>query len=330
MLLRSASLINYVNLAREAGLDPLAMLAEAGLPLDALDNPDMKIPGARVRELLEASARRSGWQDFGLRLAETRQFWVLGPLAMAVREQATLRSALAVLIRHIRLHNESMHLWLEESDAAATLHLETLGGGDTRQSLELSMGMVVRFLRRALPQDWQPVVVCFTHGAPKDLAVPHRVLGRRIEYGAPFNGIMFTRTDMDLPMATHTRLDEDTRRYVHSIIAGSAQSTTAQVRQLAVALLPSGQCSLATIAAHLGVDPRTVDRRLTREGTRFGVLLNELRCELVRQLLVGRSRKQVEIAFILGFSGPTVFSRWFRQQFGCTPGAWTPDVSRSG
>ena len=319
---RSASLINYVNLAQEAGLDPLAMVIEAGLPVDALDNPDMKIPGVQVRALLEASARRSGWQDFGLRLAETRQFWVLGPLALAVREQATLRPALAVLIRHIGLHNEAIHLWLEEDDRTVALHMETTAAGPPRQALELSMGMMVRFFRRALPPDWQPLRVCLTHSAPADLQVAHRVLGQRLDYGALFNGIVFSRQDMDRPMATHTRLDEDTRRYVDSIITGSSRSVAAQVRQLALALLPSGQCSLASIAQHMGLDPRTIDRRLAREGSSYGSLLHDIRLGLVRQLMQGPTRKQVEIAALLGFSAPAVFSRWFRKQFGCTPVQW--------
>lgn len=319
---RSASLINYVYLAQEAGLDPLALTREAGLPVDALDNPDLKIPGAQVRTLLEMSARRSGWQDFGLRLAETRQFWMLGPLALAVREQATLRPALAVLIRHIRLHNEAIHLWLEEDADTVSLHMEATAPGPPRQALELSMGVMVRFLRRALPPDWQPLRVCLTHQAPADLQVAHRVLGQRLDYGAMFNGVVFSRQDMDLPMATHTRLDEDTRRYVHSIITGSARSVTEQVRQLAIALLPSGQCSLAAIAQHMGLDTRTIDRRLAREGTRYGRLLQDIRVGLVGQLMAGPPRKQVEIAELLGFAAPAVFSRWFRKQFGCTPVAW--------
>lgn len=319
---RSASLINYVNLAQEAGLDPLAMVIEAGLPVDALDNPDLKIPGIQVRALLEASARRSGWQDFGLRLAETRQFWMLGTLALAVREQATLRPALAVLIRHIRLHNEAIHLWLEEDDHTVALHMDSTSAGPPRQALELSMGVMVRFFRRALPPDWQPLRVCLTHSAPADLQVAHRVLGQRLDYGALFNGIVFSRQDMDLPMATHTRLDEDTRRYVHSIITGSSRSVTDQVKQLALALLPSGQCSLASIAQHMGLDPRTIDRRLAREGRSYGDVLNDTRMGLARQLMRGPARKQVEMAALLGFSASAVFSRWFRKQFGCTPMEW--------
>lgn len=322
LYVRSASLINYVNLAQQAGLDPQAMVVAAGLPLDALDNPDMKIPGVQVRALLEASAQKSGWQDFGLRLAETRQFWVLGPLALAVRAQQTLRGALEVLIRHIRLHNESLHLWQQEDERSVTLHLDYLTGVAGRQALELSMGMMVRFFNRALPKPWMPLRVCLMHPAPADRQVAHRVLGRRIDYGALFNGIVFSRQDMDLPLATHTQLDELTRRYVDAIMASTSQSITAQVRQLAVALLPSGQCSLSAVAQHIGVDPRTIDRRLRREGSSYGELLNRIRAERAQQYLQGQRLTQAEMAALLGFSGATVFSRWFKQQFHCTPREW--------
>jgi AraC-like DNA-binding protein len=321
-LVRSASLINYASLARQAGLDPLDMLAEVGLPAQALQEADLWISSLKVRALVDASARRSGWEDFGLRLAESRQFWVLGPLALAIREQATLRPMLEVLSRHIHLHNASLTFWLEEDVHTTSLHMELTGGGEYRQSTELSLATLFRLFRHALPEDWQPVAVCFSHGAPSNTHTAKRVFGPRLQFDAPFNGIVFKASDMDLPMATHTRLDEFTRQYLRWLTQAQGGSAAWQVRQLTLALLASGQCQLSMMARHLQVDERTLHRRLHKEGVRYSDLLNQTRRELVERYLSGAVRKQSELAQMLGFSGPTVFSRWFRHQYGLTPAQW--------
>ena len=69
-LIRSASLTNYAEVARKAGLDPQRMLTEFGLPARCLREPELKVPIDAVRGLLEASAERSG--DRGLRASDGR------------------------------------------------------------------------------------------------------------------------------------------------------------------------------------------------------------------------------------------------------------------
>ncbi len=323
-LVRSAALTNYASLARAAGLDPLRLLRGAGLDPACLDNPDLKIPGAAVGRLLEDSAKRSGWQDFGLRLAETRQFAVWGPLALLVREQAKLRQAIGVLARYLSLHNESLHIWLAEDHQTASVHLEILGReGPVRQSLELSVGMLYRQLQQMLPETWRARRVCFMHAAPQDMRVARRLFSNRVEFGAPFNGIVCATADLEMPLATYARLEQYAQQYVEWIGSNQNRSSTETVRQLALTLMPSGTCTLGKIAKLLGVDERTVRRHLLNEGTSYHALLNEIRRELVQRHLSNAPRKHAEIALLLGFSGPASFSRWFRAEFGCSASAWS-------
>ncbi len=87
-LVRSASLTNYAEVARVAGLDPQALLAGAGLSPTCLNDPDLRIPADAVRSLLEASAQASGLDNFGLRMAETRRLSNLGPVALVATRGA--------------------------------------------------------------------------------------------------------------------------------------------------------------------------------------------------------------------------------------------------
>ena len=83
--IRSASLVDYVEVARSVGLDPYKMLERARLPRSCLRNADLRISADAVAELLEASASAARVEDFALRLAQRRGLSNLGPLASIVR-----------------------------------------------------------------------------------------------------------------------------------------------------------------------------------------------------------------------------------------------------
>ena len=96
----------------------------------------------------------------------------------------------------------------------------------------------------------------------------------------------------------------------------------ARVRELIEVLLPTGRCSIVQVARSLGVDRRTVQRRLAHSGETFSSVLNAVRAELAERLVPNPRRSLTEIAEELGFSEPSAFSRWFRGQFGCSPKQW--------
>ena len=115
VLIRSATLTHYPEVARSVGLDPQAMLRKVRLPLASLERPDLRIAVAPMRRLLEASAAASGVEEFGLLLAERGALSNLGPVALIVREQATIGEALKALARFIHIHHEGMRLSIEQA-----------------------------------------------------------------------------------------------------------------------------------------------------------------------------------------------------------------------
>src|SRR5215813_9263023 len=148
-LIRSATLTNYVDVARSVGLDPYRMIAEFRLPPASLTDPDVRVSAAVVGRLLEESAHRSGKPDFGLRLADRRTVSNLGALALLVREQPTIRKALEVLIGYMFLHSEALRLRMEEQDGLAILNLAIDVGHPVpiRQGIELGIGFLHRSLQ---------------------------------------------------------------------------------------------------------------------------------------------------------------------------------------
>jgi AraC-like DNA-binding protein len=330
-LVRTAALSGYVELCRSLGVDPQELMRRVGLDTAALAVQDRWISGAAAVEVLELSAAASGHDDFGVLMAEFRRFSNLGPVSLVVREEPDVRSALEVLIRHQHMYNEVLHARLSEGDGLATLKVDLRLGEamESRQATELAVAAFHRILRGFLHPRWQPLSVWFRHPAPADASTHRRVFGPTVQFGREFDGIVFYADDLDAPNAmADPQLREYARQYFESIAVPKDTTVADRVRELIEVLLPSGRCSIEQVARSLGVDRRTVHRRLAASGETFSSLLSATRMHLAEQFVANPRRSLTEISDLLGFSSLSAFSRWFREQFGCSPRAWR--AARSG
>lgn len=317
-LIRSASLTNFTEIAQQCGLDSQALLREVDLPIRCLNDPDMKVDAQAVGLLLELAADRAAEPAFGLRMAQSRQLSNLGPLGLLLRDEPTLRHALEAIVRYIRVHNEALVIQVEEVDDLVLIRESFVAddGGSRRQAAELAMAVTHRILSQFMGLTWRPRLVCFSHSAPTNRSAYHRVFGEQVAFGHEFNGMVCNRSDLERP---NPSADPVMARYAQELVEAQAVSMstfTHQVRQLILYLLPLGQCNAEVVAQHLGCDRRTITRRLALEGTGFHALVNEHRCRMVAHYLQDKSRQMSQVSSLLGFSAPSAFSRWYRDQFG--------------
>jgi AraC-like DNA-binding protein len=319
-LVRSACLTNFADIAARCSLDARALLNEVGLPARALEDPDLKVPALAVGRLLELAAARGGEPAFGLRMAESRRLSNLGYLGMLARDEPTLRSALEALMQNIRLHTDALALRLEQEGELVSLHEElvTEDGESLRQFTELIVASTYGVLRILMGERWRPRLVCFSHRAPRSDLMHRRAFGKAVEFEHPFNGIVVSASDLD---AVNPGADPGMVRYARALlkpVLGAQAPLSDRIRQLAVLLLPRGQCRVEVVAQELGVDRRTVARGLASEGTTFSRLIDDMRRELLLRHLRARSQSLANISTLLGFSSPSAFARWHRRQFGVT------------
>ncbi|TDG20636.1 AraC family transcriptional regulator, partial [Paraburkholderia silviterrae] len=270
---------------------------------------------------LEASATLSGNESFGLRMAESRRLSELGAVGMLIRDQATVRDSLDVLMRYQAVLNDVLSLTIEESAGVVIIRKAVITGGThrpTRQRVELALGVMVRLIHQLLGADWQPRRVCFEHSAPRDVNTHLRLFGPCVEFDYDFNCIVCAKADLD---ARNPSADPAMVRYAQQLIDASPKSHEAtlfeDVRRTILLLLPSGRCSIEQVAGHLGVVCRTVQRRLAKQGQSFSSVVNEIRKELATRHVIGSDRPLTEVAALLGFSAPSGFSHWYHAQFGC-------------
>lgn len=321
---RSAVLTGYAALASSVGLDPHRMVREAGLPLACLTDPDLKVSSAAVARLLEASATRAEVPDFGLRLGMPREISILGALGLVAREQSTVRRVMEAIAENSWAQVEGIRIELEDADDLVIIKptMTVKGVGYSRQVAEMMMAVLTRFIARYQPRGWQPEMVMAMHRLPErrgkgpasETASYLKAFGRMPLFDQPFNAVVVLKADMDrsIPGADPTTADQ-LAAYLRHVAGERRENYVDKVRELMLVFLPRGLCTTERLARHLGVDRRTVHRKLKAEGHTFETLLREVRIELAEAYLQAGDRQMKDISDLLGFSSPSAFSRWRRQ-----------------
>jgi len=328
---RAASLSGYAAVARRLGMDPHEMIRAAGFDPETLSNPDLRMPVAAVVELLEESALKSGCQTFGLQMAESWRMSDFGAVSLLLTHERTLRDALAATVRYRHLLNDSLTLSVEDEGKLVIVREELVTGSatQTRQAIELAMGIVFRLFRALLGPQWKPIGVRFTHRAPADLSVHRRLFGQQVQFAQEFNGIVCAAADLDRPNpSADPAMASYARGFMESLSSPDRVPIAREVRNAIQVLLPRGRATLEQVAQGFRMTPRTLQRLLDESGDAFSALLDDVRRELVPRYLENTAYSLTQVAELLGYAYPSSFTRWFVSQFGKSPARWRAEHAR--
>lgn len=314
---RAASLRGLERLARQFKVDEVALMRQVGLSPRQLADPESRISVQAGCELLEAFAQHSGREDVGLLMAQSRRLSNLGTSGLVTALQSDLRHALQQLVALRGDFNAGLMLALEEHAGIAVMRLEYVVPGVpyARQAIEQATGVLVEIIRQFLGEDWTPRRVCFRHPPPADMRTHRRILGWAVEFEHDFNAVVLTSQDLDTVAPLHDpALAEVAAR--GATVRARGLTYTQSCREHLTVLLPLGQASIDQVAARMGLQRRSLQRRLDAEGLTFSDVLQRLREELLQTHLEDGRLPLSELAIRLGFSAPSVFSRWHRATFG--------------
>ena len=317
--IRAGALANYFKVAQQLDLDFRPLLKKVGFSKATLEDSEQRISARAAMTLLEESARLTQCPTFGLRIAEMRQLSDFGVVGLLLTHQRTLRAAVETLIqyRHLLKLNETLVMRIENVGKMVVVREEVVvdGAGPSIQSTELALGTLARMCSTLLGAAWHPNSVNFTHDAPADLRLHHRVFGRKLVFGSSFNGIVCRANDLDLPnpiadpaMARHAQ------RLLEGLPGANETSIVLEVRKAIYLMLPLGCATIEQVAQGLGLNVRTLQRQLEGSGKVFSEMVSGVRRNLVVHYMENPSYSLGRIAELLGYSAYGSFVRWFVAQ----------------
>ncbi|NRG47910.1 helix-turn-helix domain-containing protein [Bacillus sp. CRN 9] len=190
------------------------------------------------------------------------------------------------------------------------------------------VGITLAFLlelgRRGSGTHLTAELVEFSHGMG-DVFALETYFGCHVRTGASCNRLTLHRRDLDHPFVSYNEellemltpvLDQSLDNHQNS------RSITEMVMWILKRSLAGGRPDIQTVASELGMSDRTLQRRLTDEGTSYQKLLTKARHEQAREYLTDASIHIKEVAFLVGYEDQNSFYRAFRIWEGDSPSNW--------
>lgn len=306
----------------ELGVDPASVLIDAGLPADALAGPDRWILfEAGVRVLVEA-ARRADCPEIGVRVGKRFALAQIGLLGELIRNSATVGDGLASYAVHQRLYSQGFAPHLSVSAGRAKLGFAVYHPAthDLAATYDVLLAAAAASLRELRGADWNPEAVNLPRERPLDTGAYRAHFRCRLAFDADHAAIEFPARELDRPIAG---ADPDRLRAVEAEVARQFDGALLPLLYRALrTLLLEGDGKAASLAEQFSMHRRTLARRLRIQGTTFLAVLDDVRYEVARSLLVDTALPVTRIASSLGYGDGTAFSRAFRRWSGTSPAQW--------
>lgn len=315
------------------GADPHHVLAQSGLPGDALDDADQKISIRSAARLLQNGADAIGRQHFGLLVGSRFDLSLAGVMGEIVANSPTVGAALQHFRRYFHLQDGGAVPYLRrdgETDVALGYSLldGDIPGADVTYDAVMAMAMAA--LTTLCGPKFAPARVFLSRRAPRQRLPYRKCFNAPVIFDAPFSELCFSAHWLGAPVigAAPSALTA-ARRSASALDNGESLHWARRARAVMRTLLLLGDPTAANVADALEVHPRTLRRRLMEEGTSLQSLLGEARYDVARELLRQTWLPIADIAVTLSFADATAFIRAFRGWAGCPPGAWRVKAAKA-
>ncbi len=303
-------------------IDPAPIYKRAGIDPEIISNSNARINVEHMDSVWNEAVKLIDDPTFGVKMV---QYWhpsMMGALGYAWLVSSTLRRAMHRIDRYIHTVTEGLETKLE--DTPAGLRLSFLIVGDITlqpQQHTLIIAVIMHMCRFNYGDELVASQVHLARPAPED---PKDILDffqTDVHFDAEVNSITITRADSDIELSSSNKQialmhDEMLMKYLVEIKQGDIVQ---QVQSIILDNLPDGQVTDKLVASELNLSERSMQRRLKEHKTTFRYLLDSVREMVAKQYIENPVNRMSDIAFLLGFSEQSAFSRAFKKWTGKSP-----------
>jgi AraC-like DNA-binding protein len=322
-----AATAGILEFTERGGGDVEWVMREARVTADELARPENRLPLHKFVTLIEVASRSTGDDCFGAHLGLVCSLRELGLPGYLTAFAPTVQEALSSFSRYYYLLGDATDVRFDKRDGLAsfTYCVRDAESWPRRQDAEQVITMVVALVRSWIRPGWSPTLVCFEHPAPRAASEIERILGCPTRFDCESNTVFF-----DLDSAAHENPNADPRLFrllswfAESVTGASPAPRTGSFQEQVMASIDAcanlGSATIHSVSRSLGLEARTLQRRLGAERISFRELHERHLEQQALKLLKHADLREKEIAFRLGYGNLNSFIRAFRRWHGLTPG----------
>jgi AraC-like DNA-binding protein len=306
--------------------DPLPVFKQANIDPERLSVSGARYPYSSMQQLWAASVEITGDPCFGIIVGRNIRPTTFHALGFSWISSRTLLESLQRLCRYskllttapteLRLYKQD-DTWILEDEALINREKETHPAG-----IDAFMMAMVGLCRQASNKNFCPQEVFLRRPDEGHKEIYIQAFDAPVHFNADHDQIVFNAAELEAPLpGDNLELALTNDRIAEEYISALDPSNIAtEVRKLLVELLPSGDASQQHIAKQMNRSLSTLQRQLATEGTNYKEIREQTRQELAEKYVREGRYSLSQVAYLLGFSDQSNFSRAFRRWTGHSPG----------
>ena len=225
-----------------------------------------------------------------------------------------------------------MRYWRIVSDATVSLDeapenvefihtTPELDGTLDRIRSDIVMAIIYDMCRVNFGNGFSALRVAFRHPAPADASPYAALFGCPVTFGADGNRLLIGSAEADHPLPTGNRdlAAAHDRILVEQLARLDKSNVVARFRASLLERMTLGEFSEEHIARDLHMSQRSLQRRLAEADASYQSLLDDTRRDMALRYIQDPRKTANEIAFLLGYSQQSAFTRAFRRWTGMSP-----------
>ena len=302
------------------------LVREVGISPEALTDPDVLVPLDKHCQLLELAARHHKDDFIGLKIGSEVEPRDMGPLGYTILNSPTVHAALKSFVRYLGVYARGCEMELQiEGDSVYFNYRYTITDPcalGRRQEAECTLAMLKHILEVITSRKFELKAVSFEHPQPEDTSKHERMFEAPLYFSQEVNSLKFKASLLDREIAhAEPRLFEVLEDHLAKVIDTQVEEDdlVTKVGNAIAKSLSNGVPSIDDVAAGLFMTKRTLQRRLADEGVLYNEYADEIRRKLAMQYVKNTKMPLTEVAFLLGYSHVSAFSRAFRRWMGQSP-----------
>jgi AraC-like DNA-binding protein len=328
----SGSVVVIHQALQSYGVNADEILRDLKLDVNQLRGTTSRVPEETYDELVSRAVEASDDPAFGLRYADFCHPTSFSALGLALLASETLRDFCERWVRYFALinTNETVEFGSEGSLSylADTRHPSNAVPAVERAHEDAFLALVVKYIRLMYRPDYIPARVTSIWPRLDHHAEIYRdYFGVEPVFESQRNAVYIAKDDLytPLPAANAALARQNDQVVVEFLAKMNKVDLPSQVNRKIIELLPSGDCSNERIAASLNMSVRALYNKLNKAGTSYQELLDNTREQLAYQYMLRMEMSISEIAYLLGFTDCSNFSRAFRRWSGQSPSEFRGD-----
>lgn len=324
---RALMMAPWIDHVKRFGEPVEALLVRSGIRPELLQHPAAAVPLGRLFRWLELACRSLGTEHLGLHVGCATSNEDLGPYGRVLAGALTLHQYLrqGVALYGTVVVGQSFRLSTHGSRVRVNLGAPWEPGlGDYQAHLH-SFAVTIANIRRFAGPDWVPAEISLGFKSREALPAADIFGGTRVLHRPGKSYLEFPRAIFGLPL----------RRDVPPLAAGQSArpeplpTDLAELVALQIeAFLSAGTVPIDLVAESLGTRRRSLQRGLAEQGVSYTDLLTAERMRRAVGWLECTDKPVVEIAFDLGYTDASNFTRAFRRQTGVSPNRFRQNTLR--